>query len=94
MAYIEIGPAPADEDCVQVGTPDYVQLARVECSRFIELIKKRVGKPPEGVRLAVKSSPHDFGDYLEVVCYFEPDNKEAVEYAYRCESEAPTRWKV
>jgi hypothetical protein len=91
--YITIGPVPAEESCQQVGTPSYdPQAARAECRRFIEAILKVVGPEPEQANLHIKSNPHDFGTYLEVVCYFDVDDKEATEYAYRCESDAPTTW--
>ena len=90
--YIDIGPTPAEEDCAQVGSPDYHTKARPECIRFIDLIRKVLGPEPEGATLQVKSNPHDFGSYLSVVCYFDDANEAASEYAYRCEEAAPTRW--
>jgi len=90
--YINIGATPAEEDCAQVGSPDYSSRARVECQRFIELIRKTLGPEPEGARLATKSFPHDFGGYFEGVCYFDDQDEEARKYAFRSEREAPTRW--
>ena len=90
--YIDIGSSPAYEECAQVGSPDYAQRAREECNQFIDLIRRVMGPEPEGARLAVKSNPHDFGTYYEVVCYFDTDNEEASNYAYRCEGEAPSTW--
>ncbi|RLG67554.1 MAG: hypothetical protein DRO11_09995 [Methanobacteriota archaeon] len=90
--YIEIGPAPADESCAQVGDPDYSEKALKECRRFIKLIRSKLGPEPEGAELRVKSFSHDFGRYYEVVCYYDSDNEEAMEYAFRCEREAPTTW--
>jgi hypothetical protein len=91
--YIEIGPTPAEESCQQVGTPSYdPQAARAECQRFIEAIRKVVGKEPEGAVLRIKGNPHDFGTYFSVACYFEGDDETAVNYAYRCESDAPMTW--
>jgi len=89
---IEIGSSPAEEDCAQVGSENYMARARGECKRFIELLQATFGKEPEGAWLCVKSNPHDFGTYLEVVVKFDPENEEAAAYAYRCEEEAPTRW--
>ncbi len=90
--YVEIGSAPCEEDCVQVGVEDYAILARAECNKFISLIKSVLGHEPTGALLRIKSNPHDFGNYYEVVCAYDPDVEEAVNYAFRCESEAPTRW--
>jgi hypothetical protein len=91
--FLSIGSSPWDEDCVQVGQPDYHKKAREECMRFIELLRKTFGPEPEGAHLAIKSFPHDFGDYLEVVCYYETENAEAVAYALRCEGETPATWE-
>ena len=92
--YIDIGSSPSEEDCAQVGSPDYERRARTECARFIELIRKTLGEEPPGAHLAVKSNPHDFGTYYEVVCYYQYADEEAQKYAYRCESDAPARWDM
>lgn len=91
--YISIGPTPSDEPCEQLG-PNYDPTkARAECKRFIALIRKTLGEEPEGARLAIQSSAHDFGTYYEVVCKYEDGNEAAMEYAFKCESDAPTTWE-
>lgn len=90
--YIEIGPSPSDEPCAQVGSPDYEFLARKECSRFRDLIRKHLGPEPEGAYLIIKANPHDFGSYYEVMCKYDPSVPAAVEYAFRCDNDAPTYW--
>ncbi|MEZ6142950.1 MAG: hypothetical protein R3B84_20490 [Zavarzinella sp.] len=91
--YLPVGPAPAEETCVAVGERDYSKKARTECQQYIQAIRAKLGQEPEGARLGIKSFTHDFGSYFEVVCYFEAENPKAVEYAYRCEGEAPTTWE-
>ena len=91
--YIDIGSSPAEEDCAQVGSPDYYKRAKTECARFIALIRKVLGPEPDGAHLAVKSFPHDWGTYHEVVCHFDDQDEEAVKYALLCESEAPRTWQ-
>ena len=93
-AYLIIGPSPHEEDCVQLGSPNYYADSMRECQAFIKLIRNCVGEEPEGAILRVKSFPHDFGTYHEVVCWYETNSAEATEYAYRVESEAPARWVV
>lgn len=83
--YISIGSAPAEEDCAQVGSDGYMGKATKECERYKKLLRKKLGSEPEGARLATKSNSHDFGTYLDVVCYFDPDDKVAVTYALDCE---------
>jgi hypothetical protein len=91
--YVSIGSAPCEENCVQVDPEvDYHEPMRAECRRFMELIRKKLGPEPEGAHLAIKSNPHDFGTYYDVVCYFDDTNEEARRYALRCEANAPTTW--
>lgn len=90
--YIAVGSAPVDEECVQVGTPNYAERAQLQCSYLKKVIGDALGSPPPGVFLEVWGFCHDFGTYYEVVCSFDPDNKEAREYARLCESAAPAAW--
>ena len=87
-----LGPAPAEEDCVQVGSPDYARDARAECQRYIEAIRTVCGPEPDGARLTVKAQPHDYGSYLEVAVVFDGDNAAACEYASKCDADAPKTW--
>jgi hypothetical protein len=61
---IWIGSTPSNEDCAQVGSPDYARNARIECHAYIDAIRKVCGQEPEGARLTIKSQPHDFGQVL------------------------------
>ena len=91
--YIEIGPTPCDEDCQQVGMASYDgEQARLECECFRDQLRRQFGPEPEGARLRIKSNPHDFGSYLEVVCNFDDEYPESVEYAFKCEGEAWNKW--
>ena len=92
-SYFCIGSSPHEEDCAQVGQPDYRRKAIAECQRFIQLIRDTIGPEPEGAELAMKSFDHDFGVYFEVVCWFETDNDAAIAYAQRCDSDAPATWE-
>jgi hypothetical protein len=92
QTYLSLAPAPVEEDCAQVGTPDYHTQAHAECRRFIALLRTKFGPEPDGARFAIKSFPHDFGNYLEVVCYFDETLPVSVEYAYRCEADLPATW--
>lgn len=89
---MSLGPSPSEEECAQVGTPDYLQKAKEECQRYINLIRKHLGNEPEGARLSITHNNHDFGIYLDVVCKYNDENEEAVNYAFKCEAEAPTHW--
>lgn len=89
----EIGPTPAGEPCAQVGTENYHEVARAECSRFRDLIREKLGKEPDGCKLLIKEFPHDLGSYYEVVVSYETENERAVDYAMMVEAEAPVRWE-
>ena len=91
--YISIGSAPSGEECVQVNSRgDYHEAMRAECRRFLDLIRKKLGPEPPRAHLAIKSNPHDFGTYYDVVCYFDDEDEQARAYALRCEAEAPETW--
>lgn len=90
--YLSIGSVPSGEDCAQVGEEDYHVKAITECRRFLDLIKRTVGEPPEGAKLGIKGFEHDFGTYYEVVVYYDVDDEAATSYAYKVESEAPQNW--
>ena len=87
-----LGPAPANESCVQVGADDYARDAKAECRAYIEAIRAVCGREPEGARLVVKSQAHDYGVYYEVAVVFDADNRAAAEYAARCDEHAPGTW--
>jgi hypothetical protein len=86
---VDLGSAPAEEDCAMVGEENYGIRAREECRRYIELLRATFGIEPPGAFLKLKSNPHDFGAYYSVVCRF---TEAGAEYAYRLEDEAPARW--
>jgi hypothetical protein len=80
------------EACAQVGSPDYWEQARKECRAYVALLRRALGPEPDGASLSVQSNPHDFGTYLSAVCYFDPANEAAIDYALRCESAGPQEW--
>lgn len=90
--HIELGPVPPDEDCAQIGEPNYGENARKECRRYIALLREVMGPPPDGSALVIRANHHDFGRYFEVICQFDDSVQEAVEYAFRLESDGPRKW--
>jgi hypothetical protein len=90
--HVDVGASPPMEACAQVGSRGYFGQARKECRAYVALLRRALGTEPKGARLAVWSSPHDFGSYLSVACHFEAGNEAAAEYALRCESEGPECW--
>jgi hypothetical protein len=90
--YDTIGSTPAEEDCAQVGSPDYEQRARRECNAFKNQILRTFGTPPGSASISVKSFPHDFGSYLEVICNYDDESETESEYNLKCINETPTNW--
>ena len=89
---LDLGSAPGDEPCAQLGGDDYYPRARQECRAYIGLLRRTIGPEPEGAELRIRSNPHDFGTYLSVVCAYDANDEMAVTYAFRSEAEAPSEW--
>jgi len=90
--YLEIGPTPNGEDCAQVGSDDYSIKSRVEGRAYAHQLMRMFPNPPDGVTFTLKSFPHDFGSYLEVVVKYPIDNEEAENFAFNVENNAPENW--
>lgn len=86
--YFNIGSAPWDESCAQVGSPDYAKRSDLECSTFIEQILRAYPKPENvDARVKIMHFPHDFGYYKEVVVCYKIDDELALEYAIQVEND-------
>jgi hypothetical protein len=93
MDHLDLGSAPSDERCVQLGVDDdYEARAGRECRTLIKQFHRLCGDPPPGTFFRVMANPHDFGVYYSVAIHFDPNDEDAVAYAYRCDEEAPSEW--
>ena len=90
--WIDVGSAPTDEECAQVGSVAYHPRARRECQAYVRQLRRIFGSEPDGARLAIHSNPHDFGTYLSVVCHYDPAKQASIDYAFRCENQSPEHW--
>ena len=90
--HVSIGASPINEQCAQVGAADYHERSFKETRAYVNQLRRVLGEEPEGASLSVKSQPHDFGAYREVVCYFVDNNPAAVDYAFKAEEQQPTEW--
>jgi len=88
--YLNIGPCPSEEECVPIAAGS--DAMKRECRRYIDLIILCLGNPPEGARLAVHREPYEYDAYYEVVCFYDPAQPESLDYAFKCESQGPTKW--
>lgn len=87
--WFSIGPAPLEEECAQVGNEGYLDLAKIECRVFLNMLT-RVLKPT--IRLSVMAHLHDSGTYHEVACHFDPNDEAQEEEMLRLERETPGEW--
>jgi len=90
--HIDVGAAPYEEQCAQVGRPDYWDEARRQCRAYIKQLRRKFGDEPDGAKLVLTENPHDFGTYLSVGCRYDSQRPQSVEYAFRCEREMPAQW--
>ena len=87
-----IGSSPINEDCAQVGSPDYFEKAQKECKAFLKQLVRVFGEPPEKAKLKVKGFSHDFGTYYEVVVDYNDEVEKEVDYAFLLEGEMLENW--
>jgi hypothetical protein len=90
--YVTLGSAPYGEDCAQVGSEDYYERAKEECSRLIKLMREIHPEVPGG-SYRIKGFSHDFGTYYEVVAVFDDRDDAAIEWAYDAEALVPETWQ-
>ncbi len=92
MDFINIGATPYGEECVQVGSDDYMKYAQIQCNIFQEQLERQFSNPPPRTWFSVKSFPHEFGSYLEVVCHFDDADEASMDWAYNVEGNGPEYW--
>lgn len=91
--YLTLGSVPYNENCVQVGDPEYYDKTKKETERYIEQLKARFPEYQEiGVRFVVKSFEHDFGTYHEVVVKFNDSNDIQCAFADFVDQNLPGNW--
>jgi hypothetical protein len=83
---------PLDEECVQLGTNEYIMGSRLEVKAFVEQIKREHGEPPIGASISIIKCPHDFGTYHDVRIIYDTDKPASEEWALKVEEELPYKW--
>jgi hypothetical protein len=90
--FISIGCTPAAEDCVQVNSEIYyLDDMLKECDRYKEMLQAKFADCTK-VTIAVKTFPHDFGSYAEVVVKYDNEDIEALAQAIHIENNMPMNW--
>jgi hypothetical protein len=91
---IYLGSAPSEESCAQTIDPAFREKNLRECRAYKNQILATYGDPPPGVTLRIKSEPHDFGAYSEVVAEIrdadltEEEAERASDWAFGVEADA------
>lgn len=92
MDWLDFDTVPLDEECTPVGAPDALQKMKAEVKRTKALLLQKLGEPPIGVLLRAHRNEHDFGPYLSLRVYFNPNLPDAIAYALACEAQFPETW--
>lgn len=99
--YLELGPCPVEEPCVNVGEVgraneddaatdvQYDQRAQAECLRWKAQLENHFKPFPPGVWLGIKRFNHDFGPYYEVVAYYREGDED---FAINMQNNLPLKW--
>jgi len=91
--YIELGTTPCGEDCAQVGSEGYYERAMFECKRYIRQLQRMFPIPDDcTAHYSIRSFPHDFGTYHEVVIYYDDNDMSSIDYAFIVEGNLPEQW--
>ena len=91
--YLELSPCPTDEDCAQVGQPDYRAKATKEMKAYInQLYRQFPDAEDKGCDFFIKWFPHEFGSYGYVCVMFSEDEDMQVDFAYGVENNLPDNW--
>ncbi|MDR0578705.1 MAG: hypothetical protein LBI87_14535 [Candidatus Accumulibacter sp.] len=89
---LSIGATPCEEECAQVGRPDYEERSRRECLVFQRMLERLHPAPNAEAWLEVKSFAHDFGRHHQVCVCFNEQDEAACHYANRLERKMPAQW--
>jgi len=90
--YIDLASSPLNEDCAQVGSPDYHERSRLELRELKRMMEAVHPSSIPGAYYAAKTFPHDFGSYSELCAIFDDEDEAAAEWAYEAEDHVPDDW--
>ena len=94
LDYLNLGSTPSDEDCAQVGGPDYQNRANKELDAYKAQLERMFPglETHKHMRFKKMWFPHDFGSYGEIVITFDVDNELEAATAIEIEWNTPTNW--
>ena len=86
--YLELGPTPFEEDCVQVSKDDYVEDMKKEVRTYVHQLQRMF--PQADIRM--RKFSHDFGGYYEAIVVYDEFDEKSCEFAYMMDDQIPARW--
>lgn len=90
---MELGSAPCDEDCAQVGIDGYESRMQKEVLAFVRMLKRSFPEAKSnGCNFRYKIFQHDFGMYKEAIVEFNPNSITSSKYIEKIEDELPVNW--
>ena len=90
---MEIGSTPHGENCAQVGSDNYMNLATIEMDTYIRLMERLFPEASSrNINFKKKWFDHDFGSYGEVCMFWDSENEEANNYVYEIDKNLPENW--
>jgi len=91
--YMEIGSTPNGENCAQVGSENYMNLATMEMDTYIRLMERLFPEASsKNINFKKKWFDHDFGSYGEVCMFWNSEDEEANNYVYEIDRNLPESW--
>jgi len=91
--YISLGPVPYDENCAQVGEPDFKSRASKEMTAYMGQLYRMFPEAEEkNVAFIKKWWNHDFGQYGEVVALYFAEDLDGLNFVLEVESGIPMNW--
>lgn len=92
--YLTLGSTPYDENCAQVGNDNYYDQSQIELHIYGKYIQRLFPEilVSKTLYLKIKSFPHDFGTYKELVIYYDNSNEKEYNLALNIDSNLPKNW--
>lgn len=91
--YLTLGPVPCDEDCAQVGEPDFRNQSRREMKAYLNQLKREFADwDKSNVNFKITIFSHDFGSYGEVCVEYNDYDEVGSDFAIHVENNLPMNW--
>jgi len=94
LDYLNLGPTPSNEDCAQVGSPDFKNRADKELDAYKAQLERMFPGLETHKHMKFKKMwfPHEFGSYGEIVIVYDDSNELEAATAIEIEWNTPSYW--